>query len=724
MIRKLAPLLVLLMLLSPLSCTTGGTDSGDDELMSLDDAVDDADVVETDSGEEVADTGDAAVSEEDELEGELDASEQEQPEVVEEAPAEDQPDGQEIAEEEFDELDDQAQPQEQLQEEIAEEPAPEPQEEPVPSPAIEEPLQEQVSLAEITNIKYLANQNGGTVVIETSGPVSYQMRSKPEIGQFVVEINGASLPASLKRPYLLKEFDAAFATINAYQNPGSTTARIVIQAKGQNAPEPVVQQEGNSIVVIPGTPTGPDAGTLAENKQQGEGPGEGTEQIDMKAVEADEKALGARNLDEFLTGSQRFYGRKISIEVTDQDIRDVLNFIATEVGVNVILSEDVQGKVTMKLREIPWDQALITIMKSKKLGYVRQGSIVRISTLASLQEESDSAKKILDSQRILAPLRVKVIPVSYAAVEDLAKQIPPFLTPTRGHVVTDARTSALIITDTEDVLDRVGRLVKELDIPPAQVMIEGKVVEAQDSFTQSLGMNWGYSGSPAVLGEGKGANGADITLFQGLSITNLPPSATGGQTTPFALSLRVGRFDVLGDINAALNLAEQDAIVKILSSPRVVTMNKEKANINQKGQVVTVQTLRDAQGNTTRNPVRTDFSLELSVVPQITAEGSVIMDVDVRREFPGSVADAESGARPINSRAAKTKVLVNDGQTAVIGGIYSSDNTTTETGVPWLRHIPVLGWLFKSRVRADTRNELLIFLTPKILNIKDQAVDG
>lgn len=719
MIRKLAPLLLLLILVSPLSCMTGGSESDQDEMMSLDEAVDDADIVDSDSELDSGDDagGDAAsAGEEDELEDELAASEE-----AEEPPPPAAEEKQAAVEDEFDELDDEAQPQEQPPAAIAEDPVPPPM---VEEPPLEEPAVEPVSLAEITNIKYLSNQNGGTVVIETSGPVSYQLRSKPEIGQFVVEINGASLPGSLKRPYLLKEFDAAFATINAYQNPGSTTARIVIQAKGQNPPEPVVQQEGNSIVVIPGTPTGSGPGDLAENQQPQEAPVEGSDQVDMKAVEADEKALGARNLDEFLTGAQRFYGRKISIEVTDQDIRDVLNFIATEVGANIILAEDVQGKVTMKLREIPWDQALITIMKSKKLGYVRQGSIVRISSLAALQEESDSAKKILDSQRILAPLRVKVIPVSYAAVEDLAKQIPPFLTQNRGQIVIDGRTSSIILTDTEDILERVSRLVKELDIPPAQVMIEGKVVEAQDSFTQSLGMNWGYSGSPVVLGEGKGANGSDISLFQGMSITNLPPSVTGGQTTPFALSLKVGRFDVLGNINAALNLAEQDAIVKILSSPRVVTMNKEKANINQRGQVVTVQTLRDAQGNTTRNPVRTDFSLELTVVPQITAEGSVIMDVDVRREFPGSVVDQESGARPINSRAAKTKVLVNDGQTAVIGGIYSSDNTTTETGVPWLRHIPVLGWLFKSKVRADTRNELLIFLTPKILNIKDQAVDG
>lgn len=706
MIRKLPLFLVLVLSLTPLSCTTGGSDSSEDELVSLDEV----------SGESSSDASAAEASDSEPTEvAESDAATEdeefgEELEEVEET-AEDQAAQEEQA---IDPLDDSAQPKEEQATPIAEEPVPPPVVAEEPTPVAEQP-----TLAEVTNIKFLANQNGGTVVVETSGPVSYQVRNKTETGQYVIEIQGASLPDSLKRPYLLKEFDAAFATINAYQNPGSTTARIVIQAKNANYGEPVVQQEGNSIIVIPGTPTGAPL-TVAKKDE----PKDTTnDAVDTVAAEADEKALGARNLDEFLTGSSRFYGRKISIEVSDQDIREVLNFIATEVGANIILSEDVQGKITMKLREIPWDQALITVMKSKKLGYVRQGSIIRISTLTSLQEETDSAKKILDSQRILAPLRVKVIPVSYAAVEDLQKQLPPFLTPTRGQVVVDPRTSSLILTDTEDVLDRVGRLVKELDIPPAQVMIEGKVVEAQDSFTQSLGLNWNLSGTRSVIGAGKGFGGGDLSMQTGLAITNLPP-ATTGQTTPFSMSLRIGTFDVLGDINAALNLAEQDSMVKILSSPRVITMNKEKANISQKGQVITVQILRDAQGQTTRNPVRTDFSLELIVTPQITAEGSVIMDVDVKREFPGAVADPESGARPINTRAAKTKVLVNDGQTAVIGGIYSSDNTTTETGVPWLRHIPVLGWLFKSRIRADTRNELLIFLTPKVLNIKDQAVEG
>lgn len=741
MMRKLAILCVLLVAFGLVSCTTSSPDtSSEEDMISLDQEGDtgssDEAAAEESATTESADEGTqstddtVAANEEsgqvDELDQEIDESN--------------------VDESAFDENQETAQAEEPAQpaEEIAQEqpPPPAPVEEPPPPPPVVEeaqpapevPAEPAQQLAEITNIKYLANQSGGTVVIETSSPVTYQIRNKPETKQYIVEIPGATLPSRLKRPYILKEFDAAFAAINAYQNPGSTTARIVIQLKDMAGGEPLVQQEGNTLVVLPASPAStmqavqeppPTEATPAEGTTPPSGAGGPDAQtVDEQAASADEKTLGARNLDEFLTGTNKFYGNPISVEVNDQDVRDVLNFVAAESGLNLVITDDVQGKITMKLRGIPWDQALITIMQAKKLGYVRQGSVIRISTLGSLQEENNAAKRILDSQKTIAPLRVKVMPISYANVDDLTGKVRAFLTQGRGQAISDNRTSSLILTDTEDVLDRIERLVKELDIPPAQVMIEGKIVEAQDTFSQTLGLNWAMSGAPLVLAPGGGSNGTDVSLNQSLSITNLAAGAVGTGSGALGMTLRIGRFDIIGDINAALSLAESDAMVKILSSPRVVTMNREKASIEQKGQIITIQTLRDAQGQTTRSSSSKDFSLKLQVTPQITAVGSVILDVDVTREFPGSIVDAQSGARPINSRKADTKVLVNDGQTAVIGGIYSADNTTTENGVPWLKDIPVLGWLFKSRIRQDSRNELLIFLTPKILNIKDQEVES
>jgi type IV pilus assembly protein PilQ len=187
--------------------------------------------------------------------------------------------------------------------------------------------------------------------------------------------------------------------------------------------------------------------------------------------------------------------------------------------------------------------------------------------------------------------------------------------------------------------------------------------------------------------------------------------------SPFNTNLNIGVLDMFGDLNAALTLAERDSLAKVISSPRISSMNREKSTIKQEGENVTIISTRSEQsGVVTKTEKRTPFSLELSVTPQITADGGVIMDLDVRREFLGPLVDVETGARAINKRSAKTKVMVRNGQTTVIGGIYTSDELEASNGIPGLKNIPILGWLFKSKSFGRTKNELLIFLTPRILS--------
>jgi type IV pilus assembly protein PilQ len=535
------------------------------------------------------------------------------------------------------------------------------------------------------------------------------------------------LPERLKRPYLMKDFDGPFASINAYQSAGASTARVIIQLRAAGTPEPIVQQEGATLMVIPagdapGSVPGPqmaqqEMAPAAEPSIEVDDQS-WTESFDVRRASQDEKALGARTLDEFLTGSSIFYGREISIEVRDADIRDVLALIASESGINMVISEEVTGKLSLKLRRVPWDQALITVMRARNLGYIRQGSVIRISSLANLQQESAAAKSIMESQKALAPLRVKVIPVSYARVEDMVEQVQVFLTKDRGKVVADIRTSSLIITDTDDVLRRVEGLIKDLDTAPAQVLIEGRVVEASESFQRQIGINWGYDGVPVQILASGGVGGAPVNLLSSLNSTPVPPAAI--QESPLSMGLRIGQLPLFGNLDARLSLAETDTLVRVLSSPRVVAMNKEKAQITQKGENVTFSTVVDSQGQSTRSVVRTPVVVELAVTPQITSDGSIIMDVEIKREFAGPLLDAESLAREINSRSATTKVLVRNGETAVIGGLYQSDQLQSDTGIPWLKEIPIFGWLFKARNMEKTKNELLVFLTPRILNLQNQ----
>lgn len=674
----------------PISDADVAGDSGGESAAADDDLDADMDAEDSGGGDEVA-SNDSGNSDDDaELESDLD-SEREQPQA--QAQTENPP------------------PVDDLEPAT---PTPEPATPPPPPPPVVE------EKAKIRDIRFVNNSAGGTVVIETSKPVQYQTRMNPATHQFVIEIADADLPPSLQRPFPTKGAGSRIGSINAYQGAGATTARIVVQLSDAGG-EPVVQQEGTSIVVIPPTPP-PPAIAKVDNTEDDNSPSAPSTAATPKAKS---EALGARTLDEFLTGNQKFYGRLISLQVKDADVRDVVNFLAEESGANVVMSDDVDGKISLKLRRVPWDQALVTLMRTKGLGYVRQGNVLRISTLKSLQAETEAATKIIEAQKAIVPAVVEVIPVSYASIDDLKQNLAPFLSK-EGKVVADNRTSTIIVTDKGEVVDRVRKLIKTLDIPPAQVSIESKIVEAVESFSNFFGINWSFNGSPINMSPAGGANGAPIDLTMSSSSSTL--SSNFAKSQNFSAAVNVGVLDFFGDISAALALAEREELAKVISAPRISAMNREKSTITQEGENVAIRTSVQTNSNANSSIIakdekRTPFKLELNVTPQITADGGVIMDLDVKREFLGPIIDEEIKSQAVNKRSAKTKVLVKNGQTAVIGGIYTSDELNSTSGIPILKDIPILGWLFKNRSYLRNKNELLIFLTPRILAQDDLSQD-
>ena len=595
------------------------------------------------------------------------------------------------------------QDEKQLEDELAEEDlkeTPVQKEEPVVMDDLKPAAQETVK---ITDIRFMSNSNGGTLVVESSGPVSYTARmSGPS--QYIIEVENVELASRLKSASLLRNLSGSFGRVGASQDPGSTTAKIIVQLANTNGGEPIVQAEGNTLVVVPPAPP-----VVVQAPRLDPVTSEEPYNPSIGSEKPREGALAARTLDEFLSGNQRFYGKPLSIQVRDADVRDVINFIADDSGANLVISEDVSGKISLKLRKIPWDQALVTIMRTKKLGYIRQGNVLRITTLKELQEEADASAKIIESQKAISPTVVKVYPVSFANLDELAKNIKVFLTPNTGNVLIDNRTSTIVVTDKEAVMDRVAKLIKTMDVAPTQVMIEGKIVEALETFSSFMGINWGMTGASKTLANKGGLEGGPIDFS--------PNARFGGtlDTKGFVAGLSVGTLDILGDLSATLALAEQDAIAHVISSPRISVLNREKADIIQSGETISKGAIVTASG--AQNVVTRDkLELKLSVTPQITADGSVIMEVDVVRQFAGAVADTDTQARPINTRSAKTKVMVRNAQTAVIGGIFQSDETNVEDGVPGLKDVPVLGWLFKTKAKNRIKNELLLFLTPRILS--------
>jgi type IV pilus assembly protein PilQ len=586
--------------------------------------------------------------------------------------------------------------------------------------------------AKLTGLDYKANLNGGTIVVKTDKPVAFTTRKNAGTNQFVLELPNTSAPKRFRQPYDTKEFGGPIASINTYQSQGTT--RVVVQLREQV--EPSVYQSGN-VISIAGQGGG---AAQAQNQvqdqaaasEQTSAPGDQSAQDSNQHTETgeetatntvhDDGGLQRSSVDDYAFGqTNKFYGRPISLELKDADIRDVFAFISEESGLNIVIADDVQGKVTLKLRQIPWDQALLVILQSKQLGYVRQGKILRVAPLSTLQHESDQARQVLESQRNLEPLHVQVFPISYASVADIEAQVKDFLS-SRGKSHSDKRTNNLVVTDIDENLIKIKALVKRLDTQTPQVLIEAKVIEASEQFNRIVGVNWGFTGNQVQTGTN--SQGSPVYFTPNLS------SGSSGATPPFLLGgFTLGTLDVFGDVNASLSLLETEGLAKILSAPRIVTLDRQLADIKQSTQIPTftaTTSTTTGTGGTTIPLVIPQIqyvtvNLELSVTPQITVDGSIIMTLDVQRQFADpTVVVGQSQAPPIESREAKTQVLIENGDTLVIGGIYQSDTQDSEAGIPWLSKLPLLGWLFKNSNVSRQKNELVIFLTPRILN-RDKA---
>lgn len=587
---------------------------------------------------------------------------------------------------------------------------------PVPAPEIETPAAAPAAPVntEITGLKYKANDAGGTVVIESNGPITYTTRANQDLKQYIIEIPNSILPKKLKRTLNTKDIKGAIGAIDAYQSAGSTTSRIVIQMR-EGFSEPVVQQEGNSLLVVagPGGSEGSEAKAQASNSSGSEeGVAEASAPENDTNVDLNsDKILASQSLEEYLSGNTKFYGRKISIETSNIDVRDALKFVTEESGVNMVITDEVKGNISLKIRQVPWDQALIVIMKARKLGYTRQGNVLRIAPMDELKKEEDDATKLALARKNVEPLKVRAFSISYAKVDEMDKKVKDFLTE-RGKVVGDVRTNTIVVTDIEDSLNRIAKLIQGLDSAPPQVLIEGKIIEASDTFQRSVGVNWGLSGADMKISDGPRGP------------VNMRPSVTVGGSTPtggLGLSLALGTLDIIGDLSSTLALFERDEKIKVLASPRIVTLTNEKADISTTNELPVRTITPQANGVPLIAFQFKPLTLKLEVTPQVTNDGTVIMKVGVMRQIRGAEVSATDGVFSVNSREANTRVIVKNGQTAVIGGIYRTDASESVQGVPWLKDVPVIGGLFRGTTKSRERSELLIFLTPRILAQSETA---
>jgi type IV pilus assembly protein PilQ len=428
---------------------------------------------------------------------------------------------------------------------------------------------------------------------------------------------------------------------------------------------------------------------------------------------------------QLITGAteKKYMGNPITLDFSGADLRSVLRYFNEISGLNIIIDPSVPSTpIDIVLRDVPWDQAFETLLRTHKLGYVAEGTIVRIAPIAVLAEEEGDRRKLSEAKALAGDLRVQTFSLSYAKAAEMIQLLTKSALSQRGQIQFDARTNTVIMTDLPDRLQTALALITSLDRPEPQVEIEARVITTNREFARAIGVQWGLNGrmtpalgnttnlafpNSAALGGRLGVQGPSNTG----TVVDLPAQSGALGAVNTAIGIALGSVNGAFNLDVALSALERSGKGRILSTPRVTTQNNIEAEITQGIQIPVVTP------GTTTTPATTTFkdaSLTLRVTPQITSANTVIMAVSIENSTPGSPV-GELGNVSINTQRAVTRVQVSDGMTTVMGGIFVSTENSATDRTPVLSRIPLLGWLFRRDSTSDDSRELLIFITPRIL---------
>ena len=531
----------------------------------------------------------------------------------------------------------------------------------------------------------LGAQGAGRVEVKLSNPqVGVEVRQRGQ--SLVVEFQKSSLPTNLRRRLDVTDFNTPVQSVST--SAEGDRVRMVVEAKG-TWEHTVFQTDGVLVVEVKPQRTDPTKLT--------QGPG--------------------------------YTGEKLSLNFQNIEIRSLLQVIADFTKFNIVTSDSVTGSVTLRLQDVPWDQALDIILQAKSLGMRKSGNVLWVAPNEEIVAKEKLEREAYLTLEGLEPLRTQSFQLNYAKAPEVSRQLmgqpsqgsgaaSGKLLSSRGSVIAEPRTNQLFVTDVVARLEQVRELIQKLDVSVKQVMIEARIVEADDSFGKAIGVRLGGGGNATIASTTPGGVNFGAT-YSGTSagvtagnFINMPATApTGvsfmnGSVPAFALSIfSEGAAQFL---NLELSALEADNKGKVISSPRVITADKVKALIEQGTELpYQVATSSGATSIAFRKA-----NLKLEVTPQITPEGSIILELDVNKD---TVGQSTTAGFAIDTKHIQTQVLVENGGTVVIGGIFTMDEVNQETKVPMLGDVPVLGWLFKTKSKKSIKKEMLVFITPKTL---------
>ena len=545
----------------------------------------------------------------------------------------------------------------------------------------------------LEDIDFHALEGGDLLVqLTASLPFDYRLRTgeDEELRLFFPQMH---IPQRFIKLYRLSQFQTAVrAALLSNVSNGA-----LLSLSGIDRPIPVHRQGRRLLLTIPAA--------AALNQQSAAEPQEAQPPLDP-GITQDQDEEVSRQIQLFPGMKEEYTGRPISLNVQDADVEHVLRLLAEVGKYNLILDQKVSGTISLKLDHVPWDQILDLVLQQKDLGMVKRGNILRIAPADVLEKEQQriikarkAALEARQSEQEMAPLRTAYLQINYAKAAELEPNLEKFLSD-RGNIGHDSKTNQLIVSDTEQAISRIRGVVRKLDRAERQVLIEARLVYATDEFQRNLGLKWGGSYSYESEDTAFELGGTQENDFA----VNLPNQ---GST-----SLGLGTFfsklsgNSLYILDAQLELGETQNQVRTISSPRVVTLNNQQAQITQ-GTKIATKTESESGGTTTQY---VEATLRLSVTPQITPDNKLILELDITDDSP--VADGED----IETRSVQTRLFVDNDETLVIGGVQQVNQSNIQDRVPGVSNIPLLGWLFKNKSRKENKRELLIFIRPHILN--------
>jgi type IV pilus assembly protein PilQ len=582
----------------------------------------------------------------------------------------------------------------------------------------------------VRGIDFRNTADGPSLILSMDGDADYSITARE--GTYILTLDRTKLPTELTRRLDVTAFGTSVNMVSSFVT-GDGKVQIVADL---NRPigQKIARQDGKLVWtfagpaaadMMAGASATPRLNRMAAQNAAGTPPAPAPAPLtpEMKV----DPTTGSQGFlrPSMVPKKKKYQGKRINLTVKDADIQNVLTFLAREGKVNIVTSEEVKGKVTFHLEDVQWDLALDTVLKAKGLDYVVEQGIYRVASSESIQREYEAKVEKAKKQRELKPVVVRLVPVNYGKGSEMAARLKDVLSE-KGTVSVDDRTNTLVIKDTEDYLQAAEDLVKRLDQQTPQILIEARIVEARTTFSEDIGIQWGGNFAmasafgnetgavfPSSIGLAGGASPATpnggISLDNPNWAVNLP--AAVGTGAGGAIGIQLGSIGGIGNLTLRLSAAEENGDVKIISSPRISTLDNRKASISQ-GVQIPISVVSAAGVNTQF------FSadLKLDVEPHVTRDGHINLKLDISKNEPDFGNLAANGNPTIQKKEAHTELLIRDGDTTVIGGIYTRSTGKSFKKIPFLGDIPILGWLFKSRSRSDDRSELLIFITPKVVN--------